>query len=196
MQDRASDVEVWAVSWWSLALRGVAAIAVGAMAIFAPHISLTALVLTFGVYALVDGILTIVVGLKRHSGRRWWSPLLEGLVGVAAGVCALALPTVTALALVYLIAGWAFVTGVLEMVAAVRLRKLIDGEWLLGLSGFLSLVLGVCLAAFPGPGAVALMFWLGAYALLFGVVLVALGLRARSWQRVNGRRLVPSQRAA
>jgi uncharacterized membrane protein HdeD (DUF308 family) len=183
----ASEVDAWAITWWSLVLRGVAAVGFGLLSFLAPGISLSALVLCFGAYAFVGGIFALVLALRKTSGERWWALVLEGIVGLAAGVGTLLLPLVTAIALVYFVAFWAIVTGVLEIVTAVRLRKHIDGEWLLGLSGVVSLALGISLALFPGPGALALVIWLGAYALLFGVLLIALGIRARSWQRETTR---------
>jgi uncharacterized membrane protein HdeD (DUF308 family) len=177
-----SGVDAWAISWWSLVLRGVAAVGFGLLCFLAPGLSLSALVMLFGAYAFVDGISSIVLAFRKTSGERWWALLLKGIVGLAAGVGTVLLPLVTALALVYLVAVWAIATGVLEIVTAVRLRKVIQGEWLLGLSGLASTLLGISLALFPGPGALALVFWLGAYALVSGVLLIALGIRARSWQ--------------
>jgi uncharacterized membrane protein HdeD (DUF308 family) len=192
MRIAISEVEVWTVSWWSLLLRGLAGVAFGVLSFLAPGISLAALVLCFGAYAFVDGTFAIVMALRKtERGGRWWAFLLQGIVGIAAGVGTLFLPIVTALALVYLVATWAILTGVLEIVTAVRLRKVIEGEWLLGLSGLLSVALGLSLALFPGPGALALVIWIGAYAVVSGVVLIALGVRARSWQRESSRPPLP-----
>jgi uncharacterized membrane protein HdeD (DUF308 family) len=182
-----SEVEVWTVSWWSLVLRGLAGVAFGILSFVAPGISLAALVLWFGAYAFVDGIFAIVMAFRKTDRGRWGALLLQGIIGIGAGVATLLVPIVTALALVYLVATWAIITGVLEIVTAVRLRKVIEGEWLLGLSGLLSVALGVSLALFPGPGALALMVWIGAYALLSGTALIALGVRARSWRRGSSR---------
>ncbi|HWA74717.1 MAG TPA: HdeD family acid-resistance protein [Polyangiaceae bacterium] len=183
-----SEAEVWTVSWWSLVLRGLAGVAFGVLSFLAPSISLAALVLCFGAYAFVDGVFAIVLALRKpERGGRWWALLLQGIIGIAAGVATLFLPLVTALALVYLVATWAIVTGALEIVTAVRLRKIIEGEWLLGLTGLLSVALGVSLALFPGPGALALVIWIGAYAVLSGAILITLGIRARSWQRGSSR---------
>lgn len=178
-----SEVDAWAISWWSLVLRGVAAVGFALLCFLAPGISLAALVLWFGAYALVDGILAIALAFRKTSGERWWALLLKGILGLAAGVAALLLPLVTAIALVYLVASWAIMTGVLEIVTAIRLRKFIRGEWLLGLSGLASMLLGISLVLFPGPGALALVLWLGASALVSGLLLIALGTRARSWER-------------
>jgi uncharacterized membrane protein HdeD (DUF308 family) len=182
------EVDTLMRNWWVVLLRGLAGIFFGIATFFAPAISLAALVLLFGAYALVDGVLTLISALRnRATNERWWVLLLEGLTGVIAGVLTFIWPGITALALLYLIAAWALVTGALEIAAAIRLRKVIDHEWLLVLSGIASIVLGVLLAMFPGPGALALVFWIGAYALVFGVLLVALGFKLRSWGGRSGR---------
>lgn len=190
-----SEVEVWTISWWSLVLRGLAGLAFGILSLVAPGISLAALVLCFGAYAFVDGIFALVMAFRKSERGRWVALSLQGIIGVAAGLAALLLPIVTALALVYLVATWAIITGVLEIVTAVRLRKVIEGEWLLGLSGLLSVVLGASLALFPGPGALALVVWIAAYAVVSGTVLIVLGIRARSWQHGGSRSaLTPAER--
>jgi uncharacterized membrane protein HdeD (DUF308 family) len=174
------DMESLAKNWWAVALRGVAAIIFGILAFIMPGVTLAVLVLLFGSYALVDGILNIIAAVSGRSGvRPWWALLLEGIVSIGAGLVAFFMPGLTALALVYVIAAWAVVTGVLEIVAAIRLRKAIDNEWWLGLSGALSIVFGVVLMMAPGAGALALVLWIGAYAVIFGILLVALGVRLR-----------------
>lgn len=173
------DVDSLSRNWWAVSLRGLAGILFGIITFFAPGISLAALVLLFGAYALVDGVLAIVSAVRRRGADRWWLLLLEGLVGIAAGVLTFLLPAITALALLYVIAAWALVTGAFEIAAAIRLRKVITGEWLLVLSGILSIALGVLLVLYPGPGALAVVIWIGAYAFVFGALLFALGLRLR-----------------
>lgn len=178
------DVDALARNWWAVFLRGAAGILFGVATFFAPQISLAVLVLVFGAYALVDGALAIVSAIRRRgTSDRWWVLLLEGLVGVAAGLVTFLLPGITALALLALIAAWALLTGALEIAEAIRLRKVITGEWLLALGGIASIALGVLLVLFPGAGALAVVLWIGAYALFFGALLVALGLRLRSWRR-------------
>jgi uncharacterized membrane protein HdeD (DUF308 family) len=155
----------------------------GIITFVAPGISLAALVLVYGAYALVDGVFAVVSAVRRHgSTDRWWVLLIEGIVGIAAGLVTFFWPGITALALLYLIAAWSLLTGVMEVIAAVRLRKIIAGEWLLALSGVLSIGFGVLLALFPAPGALAVVLWIGAYAIVFGCLLIALGFRLRSWQ--------------
>jgi uncharacterized membrane protein HdeD (DUF308 family) len=132
----------------------------------------------------VDGLFNVAAAAAGGRGARpWWALLLAGLIGIAAGLVTFLQPGLTALALVYLIAAWAVVIGVLEIVAAVRLRKEIRNEWLLGLSGALAVVFGVFMIAAPGVGAVAMVLWIGAYALVYGAILVFLGLRLRGRRR-------------
>jgi len=173
-------LEALSRNWGWIALRGVAAIVFGLLTLFLPIVSLAALVLLFGCYALVDGILHIIaVFRKRGPGQPWWALLLGGIVSLAAGLVTLFFPGLTAIALVYVIAAWALVTGVFAIVAAIRLRKVITGEGWLVLSGVLSVAFGVVLALFPGPGALAVVLWIGAYSLVFGALIVGLAFRLR-----------------
>jgi uncharacterized membrane protein HdeD (DUF308 family) len=189
------DVDSLSQNWWAVVLRGLAGMAFGLVTFFAPGISLAALVLVFGAYAFADGVLAIISAIRRDraTGERWWLLLLEGIAGIGAGVVTLFWPGITALVLLYVIAAWALVTGALEIFAAIKLRKAISGEWLLILSGILSIALGVLLVLFPGPGALALVIWIGAYAFVFGALLLALGLRLRALRRPSpgSRRPVP-----
>jgi len=174
--------------WWTLALRGAAAILFGVLTMFAPGLSLYALVIMFGAYALVDGAFALASAFRgRAAGRAFGSLIIGGIASIVAGVLTFLWPGITALALLLLIAGWAVVTGVAEILAAVRLRKQIRGEWFLALSGVLSVVFGVMLFVFPGAGALAVAFWIGAYAMIYGALLLALSLRLRAWtQRTHG----------
>ena len=178
------DVDTLARNWWVMLLRGVAGILFGIVAVLAPGISLAALVLVFGAYAFADGVLNVASAIRRRGASdRWWALLLEGVVGIATGIVSFVWPGITALVLLYLIAVWALVTGAFEIGAAIRLRKIITGEWLLVLSGIASIVLGVLLMLFPGPGALVVVLWIGVYALVSGALLIALALRLRSWGR-------------
>jgi uncharacterized membrane protein HdeD (DUF308 family) len=183
MRDPVIGVEALSRNWWLFLLRGLAGILFGIITFIAPAISLAALVLLFGAYAFADGVLAIVAAVRRRGEARWGMLLLEGVAGIAVGVMTLFLPGITALTLLYLIAAWAIVTGVLELVAAVRLRKEIKGEWILALGGIASIAFGVLVALLPGAGALAIVIWIGAYALVFGVLLVVLSFRLRSWGR-------------
>ena len=143
-----------------------------------PDIALTVLVLLWGAYALVDGGFALVIGVQgRTYYRDWWVTVLEGVVSIIAGVVAFMWPGVTAVALLYVVAAWAVITGMLEIVAAIQLRKEINGEFWLGLSGVLSVALGVLLAVYPGAGMVSLLWVLGIYAIVFGGALIILSFR-------------------
>jgi uncharacterized membrane protein HdeD (DUF308 family) len=171
-------------NWWALALRGILAILLGLAAIVLPGVTLAVLITLFGAYAVVDGVLAIIAGVRaaeRHE--RWWSPVLKGLAGIAAGVMAFIWPALTALALLYLIAGWAIVTGVLEVVAAVHLHRA-HGEWLLIINGVLSILFGLLIVVWPGAGLITLLWMIGVYAVIFGATLLVLAFRLR---RLHGR---------
>jgi uncharacterized membrane protein HdeD (DUF308 family) len=168
-------------NWWALALRGVVAIVFGVLAFIWPGITLTVLILLFGAYMLVDGIFSIVAAVRaeRHDAR-WWLLVAEGVLGVLAGIIAFLWPGLTALALLYLVAAWAIVTGILEIVGAIRLRQEIEGEWALIVGGILSVIFGVLLAVMPGVGILALVWLIGAYAVISGVLLIILAFRVRN----------------
>ena len=174
-------------AWWVLLLRGLVAIAFGVLTWFLPAISLAALVLLFGAYSLADGLLgsgAALAGRKDHE--HWFVLLLAGLLGIGVGVLTLLAPGVTALALLFYIAIRAIATGVLDIVAAIRLRKEISGEWLMILAGLASVLFGVLLVARPGVGALAVLWLIAAYAIVFGGLLVVLAFKARRFgKRVN-----------
>ncbi len=172
-------------NWWAVALRGVAGILFGLVALLRPGVTLAALVLLFAAYVFVDGVFTIIAALRRTE-RRWWVMLLEGVADIAVGIVTVLWPGITALLLLYLIAVWAIVTGALEIATAIRLRTVIRGEWLLPLAGIASLLFGLLLLVFPRAGALAIVLWIGAYVLVFGVVLVVLAFRLRSWGHAQG----------
>ncbi len=168
--------------WWALALRGLCGILFGLAAFFWPGITLTVLMAFFGGYALVDGIFAIVAAVAAaRQHERWSSLLLEGIVGIALALVTFFWPGITAVALVYVVAFWAIVTGILEIAAAIRLRKEIAGEWMLGLSGVLSLILGALLFFMPYAGAIGLIWVMGSYAMVFGVLLLMLAFRLRTF---------------
>jgi uncharacterized membrane protein HdeD (DUF308 family) len=178
--------------WWTLVLRGVAAVIFGVLTFIAPGASLLALVVLFGVYAIVNGVLSLALSGRRPAGEAPWGWLVfESIVSILAGVVTLFWPKITALALLLVIAFWAIVTGIAELSAAVRLRKHIRNEWLLALSGVLSIAFGVLMLVYPGAGALAVVIWIGAYAVLFGALLIALGVRLRTWGRSSMREVPP-----
>lgn len=166
--------------WWLIALRGVLAVLFGVLAFAWPGVALIALVTLWGAFALADGILSLIAAWRlRDAGRPSWPLILIGLLGIAVGVATFIWPGITAIVLLMFIAFWALVTGILQIVMAIRLRKEIEGEWFLGLSGALSVVFGVLMIARPGAGALAVIWIVAAYAIFFGLLLIALGFRLR-----------------
>jgi uncharacterized membrane protein HdeD (DUF308 family) len=167
-------------NWWVLVVEGVLAIVFGILAFFVPAITLAALVLLFGAYAFIDGIFSIVAAVRAQEGSPWWALVIRGVAGIGIGIVTILWPGITAIALLFLIAAWAIITGVLEIVAAIRLRRQISGEWLLALAGIASLAFGILLLVSPGAGALAVVWIIGAYAIIFGALLIVLGLRLRA----------------
>lgn len=171
-------------NWWAVGLRGLVAVLFGVLTFITPAITLSYLVFLFALYALLDGVLNIVAALRApHGQNRWWAMLFVGIAGVLTAVLTFLYPGTTALVLLYFVAAWAVITGVMQIVAAIRLRKVITGEWLLVLGGVLSVLFGIVLYMAPGAGALALVLWIGAYAIALGAVLIALAFRLRSWTR-------------
>ena len=168
-----------AKNWWALLLRGIASIVFGVLAFAWPGITILSLIILYGAYALVDGLFAIyaaVVG--KGAAPRWWMAIV-GIAGVLAGIVAFAWPGLTALTLLMLIGAWAVVSGIFEIVGAIRLRKEIDNEWTLILHGALTVIFGVLLLAMPGPGALAMIWVIGAYAIAAGILLVTLSFRLK-----------------
>jgi uncharacterized membrane protein HdeD (DUF308 family) len=174
-------------NWGWVMLRGVAALIFGLLTLFNPGISLVVLVIFFGAYAIVDGIFAIISALaNRREERHWGALLVNGLISLAIGIVTFIWPGITAFALLYLIAAWALITGIMEIATAIRLREIIRGEWLLILAGALSILFGILLFVRPGAGALAVVLWIGAYAVVFGILLIVLAFRLRSWLRGEG----------
>ena len=166
-------------NWGWIALRGALALVFGVVAIASPGSAFAAIVLLFGAYAFADGVFALVALFRGAARDRFWVLVLEAVVGIGIGVLTIARPAATALALLYYVGIWAILTGILELVAAIRLRKEITGEFWLALAGVLSIVFGVLLFATPGAAALALAVWVGAYAIVFGVTLLLLAFRLR-----------------
>lgn len=173
-------------NWWVALLRGLFAILFGVLTFVWPGITLLSLVILFGVYSLMDGIVAIYGAIKGRGevsrSSLWWL-LFVGITGIAAGIVTFFYPQVTALVLVIFIGAWALVRGIFEIIGAVRLRKEIDNEWLLIFAGLLSVIFGLVLLLKPGAGALALLWLIGSYAILFGLILVWLAFRLRKLAR-------------
>lgn len=170
-------------NWWALVLRGIAAIIFALLAFLMPGVTIFVLVTLFGVYALIDGIVNLVAvfrtGVKDH-----WPLLIEAVVGTLAGILTLLWPHITALVLILLIGFWAIFTGIFEIIAAIRLWRVVGQEWLLLLSGIASVIFGFFAVSVPAAGALAIVIWIAAYALIFGILLVAFGFRLRAHRHV------------
>lgn len=169
-------------NWWAVALRGGVAVLFGLLMVFVPGISLALLVALYGAFMLVDGVFALISARRRarEPGAKWGSLALVGITSILAGLIAWFWPSITAVALVFVIGAWAIITGILEIIAAIELRREIKGELWLGLSGALSVLFGVLVFLNPAVGALAIVWMLGFYAILFGASLLALGFRLRS----------------
>ncbi len=166
-------------NWWALALRGAAAIVFGFFALLWPGMTLWVLVLFFAAYMLVDGTFAIIAGLRAAERQeRWWLLVAEGAIDLIAGLVAFAWPSIAILAFIYLAAFWAILSGVALLVAALRLHRS-HGEGLLLAAGLLSLVWGIVVVSWPVAGEIAMAWWIGAYALIFGVIMLVFALRLR-----------------
>jgi uncharacterized membrane protein HdeD (DUF308 family) len=183
-------LQTLARNWWALVLRGICAVLFGVMAFVWPGITLATLIFLYGAYALVDGVLGVVAAMVgRQPGGFPWGILLAGVAAIAVGVMTFLWPGLTALVLLYLIAAWAIVRGVFEIIAAIALRKEIEHEWLLAASGALSVLLGIFLVLSPGAGALALLWAIGAFAIAAGILMIVLGFRLKSaGERLTQRR--------
>ncbi len=169
-------------NWWAILVRGIVAIIFGLVAFFWPGATGVGLVILFGAFAFVDGIFALVAAIRAaEAHNRWVSLLIEGIIGLIIAVVTIYDLRLTAIALYVTIAAWAILTGILELVAAVQLRKMIPNEWLLVLGGLASLVFGVLLIVYPLVGILTVIYLIGAYAIVFGVLLISLSLRLRSY---------------
>jgi uncharacterized membrane protein HdeD (DUF308 family) len=168
-------------NWHWIALRGVAAVIFGVLALVWPGAAIFALVVLFGAYALVEGIIALIAAFRlRDRGRPMWTFIVIGILGILAGIVTFVSPGVTALVLLTFVAVWAFFMGIFQIVAAIRLRKEIEHEWLLALSGVLSVIFGVVMLARPVEGAVAVVWLIAVYAIVFGILLIVLGFRLKN----------------
>jgi uncharacterized membrane protein HdeD (DUF308 family) len=178
-----SILDEFSQHWWVLLLRGIFAIAFGLMAFALPGLTLLTLVLIFGSYAFLDGMMAIWVGARSKG----YSLMLLGLVGVIVGFYTFVSPGITAFALLYLIAVWAMVRGFFEILTAIQLRKVIPNEWAMLVGGIVSVLFGVAIVANPGAGVLAMLWFIGAFAVVFGVLMMLLAFRVRSVPHDVGR---------
>lgn len=175
----ASLLHALARNWWLEVLRGVAAIIFGILAFAWPGITLLTLVLFWGAFALVDGVLAVVAAVKGGNPMpRWWLAIV-GIAGIAAGAMTFLIPGLTALVLLTFIAVWAIILGVMEVYGAIKLRKEIEGEWFLILNGVLSVIFGILILWRPMTGALAVIYVIGAYAIVLGIIYVAFGFKLK-----------------
>ena len=173
--------ETLARNWWALALRGLVAMVFGVAAWIWPNLTLIALVILFGAYAIVDGAFSIAAAVLGEGREPRWIILVMGIAGILIGVAAIVWPGLTAIALVYLIAVWSVTLGALAILAAIALRREIEDEWILAFVGVISILFGVAIAVFPGAGAIALVWLIGTFAIVLGLLLLALAFRLRTW---------------
>jgi uncharacterized membrane protein HdeD (DUF308 family) len=172
-------VHALAKNWWLILLRGIAAVIFGALTFVWPGVTLVTLVLLWGAFALADGVLALIAAIMGgQPAPRWWLAV-AGLLGIAAGLVTLTMPGITALLLLYFIAFWAIAIGVMQVAGAIRLRKEIDNEWMLIASGIISVLFGLILLVAPGAGALGVLFVIGVYAIIYGIILITLALRLR-----------------
>lgn len=168
-----------AKNWWLLLLRGIAGILFGVLAFVWPGITLLTLIIFYGVYALLDGVFAIVAAMRGGDAQsRWWL-ILIGILGIAAGLLTFLWPGLTALVLTSFIGAWSLIHGIFEIVGAIKIRKEIDNEWWLILSGIISVLFGLAILIMPGAGALALIWIIGAYSIVFGGLLVGFALRLK-----------------
>jgi uncharacterized membrane protein HdeD (DUF308 family) len=169
-------------NWWLLALRGVIAIIFGLIALFFPGIALLAFIYIFAAYAFVDGIIAVITAItERGSLGRWGWVLFEGILGILFGILAFVYPGETALILLYIVAAWAIITGIMEIVSAFVIRGFASLEWALGIAGVISVLFGVILFIFPGAGLLSILWLVGIYGIVFGVFFIIRAFRLRSW---------------
>jgi uncharacterized membrane protein HdeD (DUF308 family) len=172
--------------WWSWLLRGIAALAFGVLAILWPGITFLVFVAMFAAYALVDGIIHLAASFRAAGGQPRWLLAFQGILGVAVAILTFMWPGITALALLFLIGAWAIVGGAMRIALAIQLRKVIAGEWLLALSGVMSIIFGVLVYLVPVAGVVGVAFMVGFYAIVLGIVMMSLAMRLRRFERTVG----------
>lgn len=171
-------------NWWLFLLRGLAAVAFGVLSLAWPGISLLTLIMFFGAYALLDGVFAVAAAIvgRGDAELRWWL-VLVGLFGIGVGITTFLWPGLTALTLLYFIAGWVVATGLLQVIGAIELRKAIENEWWLILDGALSVLFGILLFIMPGAGAVALIWLIAVFAIAFGILMVGFAFKIKNFNK-------------
>src|SRR5450432_984594 len=168
-----TGVQVVRRNWWLLAVRGLLSIILGLIVLFLPGIALLALVYVFAAYMLIDGIMAVVTSIReRGMLNRWGWILFEGVLGIVAGLIAFFYPGITALILLYLVAAWAIITGIMEIVTAFIIRDMVSWEWLLALAGVVSVLFGIILFIHPGAGLLSILWLVGVYSIIFGITFI------------------------
>jgi uncharacterized membrane protein HdeD (DUF308 family) len=165
--------------WWAFLVRGILGIAFGVIVVLFPGLGLVAVVALFAAWAIIGGVSALIGAWRSRDHRDWWLGLLEGIVGVAAGLVAILVPGLAALGLLFVIAFWAIVTGLLQIWFAIGMRQQIHGELWLGLSGVIAVLFGILLVIFPGTGILSVLLLAGLLSIAFGGAMVMLGFRLR-----------------
>jgi uncharacterized membrane protein HdeD (DUF308 family) len=173
-------------NWTMWLWRGIVALIFGLVALISPFVTLASLVMVAAAFIFVDGIFAFVSLFSQRGSPFWWTSLLEALAGVAVGLALLFWPGIALLTFLYLVAGWAVISGIFEIATAIRLRKVIEREWALGMAGLASIVFGVAVLVFPGLGLVAMSWMLGGYAIIFGVLMINTSINVRRVQHKIG----------
>ncbi|MDS1269996.1 HdeD family acid-resistance protein [Lipingzhangella sp. LS1_29] len=176
-------LDLLADRWWALVIRGVAALVFGILALVWPELTLVVLVILVGVFFLVDGVFLVTGAISGAAQGHRWLPVFQGVLSLIFGGLVLLWPEVSALVLLMFIAAWALATGVVQIVTALRLRRELTGEWLLVLSGLLSVLFGIALLVWPAVGAIAVAWLIGCYVIVLGVMWFVLGLQLRRIRR-------------
>lgn len=174
-------------SWWSLMIRGILAVIFGMLALFAPAKTLDFLIVLFGVFVLVVGLVaTLGAIMHRKESENWWLILIPGIAGIVIGIISMAMPAFTQTVIIYLIAIWALVSGIGQLYSAMKLRRDVEGEWMPILIGIISIVLAVLLFARPLDAAATVMWLVGLFVLVIGILWILMGFRVRRWTGGQG----------
>lgn len=173
-------VVTWSRSWETLVARGIVAILFGVIALLFPRLTLGILIFLFAAWVLADGITALIAGLRvTGDGGRSWTLILAGALGILIGIIALVFPAATAIVLLFLIAAWAIVRGIIEIGVAITSPSEVRNRWLLALSGIVSVLFGIAIAVVPGASLLAFIWLIALFAIIYGALQIVLGLRMR-----------------